>query len=61
MLERLGAALEIDTPQLFSMASFADEAIKRFQTSILSDMEAALKTALTQSVETHAPNLKKTP
>ena len=61
MLERIAAALEIDTPQLFSMASFSDEAIKRFQTSILSDMEAALKTALTQSVETHTPNLKKMP
>jgi hypothetical protein len=29
MLERIAAALEIDSPHLFSMDSFTDEAVKR--------------------------------
>jgi transcriptional regulator with XRE-family HTH domain len=42
MLERLAAALEIDTPQLFSMNSFTGEAVKRFQEGVLADMETAI-------------------
>ena len=42
MLERIAAALEIDSPQLFSMTSFPTEAIKQFQTGLLADMEAAV-------------------
>jgi len=55
MLERIAAALEIDSPQLFSMASYTDEAVKRFQQGVLSDLE----TAVTQTVETRLSELKK--
>ena len=55
MLERIASALEIDSPQLFSMSSFSDEAIKRFQEGILSDLEKAV----TQTVEARLPELKK--
>jgi len=54
MLERIAAALEIDSPQLFSMTSFSDEAIKRFQEGILSD----LGFAVTQAVDARLPELK---
>ena len=55
MLERIAAALEIDSPQLFSMNSFSDEAIKHFQKGILSDLEAAV----IQAIDTRLPQLKK--
>jgi len=42
MLERIAAALEIDSPQLFSMASFPTEAIKQFQAGLLDDVETAV-------------------
>ena len=42
MLERIAAALEIDSPQLFSMNSFPTEAIRQFQASVLSGLETAL-------------------
>jgi transcriptional regulator with XRE-family HTH domain len=54
MLERIAAALEIDSPQLFSMASFTDEAIKRFQEGVLSDLE----TAVSLAVEERSTELK---
>jgi len=54
MLERIAAALEIDTPQLFSMESLSDEAIQKFQNGVLSDMEAAL----TQAVNSRLSELK---
>jgi transcriptional regulator with XRE-family HTH domain len=38
MLERIAGALEIDSPELFSMAAFPSASIKRFQEAILSDM-----------------------
>jgi transcriptional regulator with XRE-family HTH domain len=46
MLERIATALEIDSPQLFSMDSFTDEAIKRFQESILADVGTAIAQAV---------------
>ena len=42
MLERIAAALEIDSPQLFSMNSFPTEAIKQFQEGLLVDIETAI-------------------
>ena len=42
MLERIAAALEIDSPQLFSMNSFPTEAIKQFQEGLLADLETAV-------------------
>jgi len=47
MLERIAAALEIDSPQLFSMNSFPFEAIKQFQEGLLSDVETAVVSAIT--------------
>ncbi|MDR1786702.1 MAG: helix-turn-helix transcriptional regulator [Spirochaetaceae bacterium] len=54
MLERIAAALEIDTPQLFSMSSFTDDAVTRFREGVLSDMGAAL----TAAVASRLPELK---
>ncbi|MDR0796236.1 MAG: helix-turn-helix domain-containing protein [Tannerella sp.] len=48
MLERIAEALEIDSPQLFSMASFSDEAIKRFQDGIMSDLGTAISVRSTE-------------
>ena len=42
MLERIAKALEFDSPQLFSMESFTNEAIKRFQEGVLADLGAAV-------------------
>jgi transcriptional regulator with XRE-family HTH domain len=55
MLERIAAALEIDSPQLFSMTSYSDEAIKRFQKGVVTDLE----TAVAQAVDTRLSELKK--
>ena len=46
MLEKIAFALEIDSPQLFSMESFFDKAIKRFQNGILLDLENAVTAAV---------------
>ena len=46
MLERIAAALEIDSPQLFSMNSFPVEAIRQFQEGLLSDVETAVVSAI---------------
>jgi transcriptional regulator with XRE-family HTH domain len=56
MLERIAFALEIDSPRLFSMDSFPDEAIRRFQVDVLTDLEAAV----TGAIETRLSELKKT-
>ena len=55
MLERIANALEIDSPQLFSMDSFSDEAIKRFQAGILFDLNNAVNIA----VDSRLSELKK--
>jgi len=59
MLERIAAALEIDSPQLFSMSSFADEAIKHFQEGVKTDLETAITQAIIQSVDTRSSVFKK--
>jgi transcriptional regulator with XRE-family HTH domain len=46
MLERIAAALEIDSPQLFSMASFPAEIIRHFQEGLLADVESAVISAI---------------
>jgi len=46
MLERIAAALDIDSPQLFSMNSFPTETIKQFQEGLLADMEIAIVSAI---------------
>ena len=54
MLERIAIALEIDSPQLFSMDSYTDDAVKRFQDGVLSDLEAAVA----QTVKARISELK---
>ena len=54
MLERIAFALEIDSPQLFSMDSFSNEALKQFQEGILADVE----TAVTNAVDARISELK---
>jgi transcriptional regulator with XRE-family HTH domain len=56
MLERIAVALEIDSPQLFSMDSFTDEALRRFQEGVLADMG----TAIAQAVDSRLVEFKKT-
>ena len=46
MLERIAAALEIDSPQLFSMNSFPNEIYKKYQEELLADVEAAVLNAI---------------
>ena len=46
MLERIASALEIDSPQLFSMNSFPAEVIRQFQEGLLSDVETAVVSAI---------------
>ena len=46
MLERIAAALEIDSPQLFSMSSFPTEVIRQFQEGLLADVETAVVGAI---------------
>ena len=46
MLERIAAALEIDSPQLFSMDSFPTEVIRQFEKGLLADMETAVANAV---------------
>jgi transcriptional regulator with XRE-family HTH domain len=55
MLERIAAALEVDSPQLFSMDSFSGEALKRFQEGVLADLEIAV----TKAVESRLSELKR--
>jgi transcriptional regulator with XRE-family HTH domain len=55
MQERIAAALEIDSPQLFSMDSFTDDAIRRFQEGILSD----IGTAIAQAVDSRRDEFKR--
>jgi transcriptional regulator with XRE-family HTH domain len=56
MLERIAAALGIDSPSLFSMASFPEEAIRCFQEGILEDVERAI----VESIKSRAAGLQKT-
>jgi len=43
MLERIAAALEIDSPELFSMGPFPVEAIQQFHEGVKADVEKRLK------------------
>jgi transcriptional regulator with XRE-family HTH domain len=40
MLERIAAALEFDTPELFSASPFPPEAIKKFQDGVKADISS---------------------
>ena len=58
MLIRLAAALEIDTPQFFSMASFSEEAVRKFQAGVQADIETTLAQTVAQAVEARMSELK---
>ena len=55
MLERIATALEIDSPQLFSMESFPSEVMKQFQKEVLDE----LGVAVTNAINTRMSNLEK--
>jgi len=55
MLERIAMALTFDSPQLFSMESFHNEAIERFKKGVQADLENAVSIA----VGTRLAELKK--
>ena len=46
MLERMATALQIDTPQLFSMESYPKEVIKQFQKEVLDELGVAVANAI---------------
>ena len=50
MLERIALALEIDSPQLFSMESMSTEAINRFKRGLLADLNNAVAAAIDSRV-----------
>ena len=55
MLERIATALEIDSPQLFSMESYPKEVIKQFQKEVLDELGAAV----TSAISSRLSNLEK--
>ena len=56
MLERIAAALEIDSPELFSMNSFPAEAIKQFQDGLLIDLETAIASVIKSRLDDFKKN-----
>jgi len=50
MLERIAKALDIDSPQLFSMNTFPLEALKQFQDGLLADVETAVVSAISSRI-----------
>jgi len=46
MIERIAKALEIDSPELFSMRSIPAESLKELQKSVLDDVNAAFNTSI---------------
>ena len=57
MLERIAAALEIDPPELFSM-QIAEAKIRKFQKSVLTDIEKAVSGAVMQVIERNLAKLE---
>ena len=64
-LEQIASALEIDTPELFSMPPSVEEAILQYRQEILEDLEQtldktvniAVKDAVSQLVAAHLKNI----
>ena len=46
MLERIAEALEVDSPQLFSMESYSQDAIQKFREFLKDNLEKALNEAV---------------
>ena len=65
VLERLAFALEIDTPELFSMPASLEENLKKYKKIILADIEKSLgepvifaaKIAITNMIASHLKNI----
>jgi len=55
MLERIAVALEIDTPQLFSIDTFSEDTLKRFKEGVIADVE----TAITAAVDSRLTDFKR--
>ncbi|MFP3042795.1 helix-turn-helix transcriptional regulator [Treponema primitia] len=51
MLERLAAALEIESPELFSMPPSPAGTLKKLHVAVLTDIEEAAVTAVEQAVK----------
>jgi transcriptional regulator with XRE-family HTH domain len=51
MLERIASALEIDSPELFSMTSFPLESMRQFQEGVLSSLEKAVSAIVTEQMK----------
>jgi transcriptional regulator with XRE-family HTH domain len=50
MLERIAAALEIDTPQLFSIPSSPADVLQKFRQTVLADLEKNVGKAVQKAV-----------
>ena len=57
MLERIAAALEIDPPELFSI-QIAEARIRKFQKTVLTDIEKAVSSAVMQVIERNLEKLE---
>jgi len=42
MLERIAEALEVDSPQLFSMETYSQDSIRQFKENLKANLEKAL-------------------
>ena len=51
MMQRIAAGLEIDTPELFSMAAFPTDAIRKFQKEVLELIGSVADRILTEKME----------
>ena len=56
-LERIASALEIDPPELFSI-QIAEAQIRKFQKSVLTDIEKAVSSAVKQVIECNLEKLE---
>jgi transcriptional regulator with XRE-family HTH domain len=54
MLEKIAFALEIDTPELFSIPVYPAESMKKLQKAVLSDIEAIISARL-KEIDGDAP------
>jgi len=60
MMERLAAALEIEGPQLFNVLDLDDNALKRFQESVIAEIKRTVSISIKDSFEKERKNTKDT-
>jgi transcriptional regulator with XRE-family HTH domain len=56
VMERIAAALELDTPELFSITPFPPEAIKEFQEGIKADISSTIDARLENLMQSNKGN-----